>query len=151
VTIDIEFHRYPCSILSLDVENILKVHLVNINNNLTKYVLPELKEYNDAGYTPDQIRDNVKRQVSERKGCRVIGNFEIDKVPGNFHFASHGYPQYLGEAMANGMSILIIIMQDNSTFHTQFTRFTWETNNPIRHMNTVFQDSNRKSRSLRSF
>lgn len=30
VFIDIEFPRYPCSFLSLDVENILKVHLVNV-------------------------------------------------------------------------------------------------------------------------
>jgi len=30
VHIDIAFPRYPCSFLSLDVENILKVHLVNV-------------------------------------------------------------------------------------------------------------------------
>ena len=41
VKIDIEFPRYPCSFLSLDVENILKVHLVNVMSNLKKYSLPE--------------------------------------------------------------------------------------------------------------
>ena len=30
VFIDIDFPRYPCSFLSLDVENVLKVHLVNV-------------------------------------------------------------------------------------------------------------------------
>lgn len=30
VNIDISFPKYPCSMLSLDVENILKVHEVNV-------------------------------------------------------------------------------------------------------------------------
>lgn len=30
VNIDIEFPRYPCSFLSLDIENVLKVHLVDV-------------------------------------------------------------------------------------------------------------------------
>jgi hypothetical protein len=41
VYIDIEFPRYPCSFLSLDVENILKVHLVNVHDNLQKITIPE--------------------------------------------------------------------------------------------------------------
>jgi hypothetical protein len=41
VHIDIEFPRYPCSFLSLDVENILKVHLVNVHDNLQKITIPE--------------------------------------------------------------------------------------------------------------
>jgi hypothetical protein len=40
VNIDIEFPRYPCSFLSLDIENVLKVHIVNVQGNLTKLELP---------------------------------------------------------------------------------------------------------------
>lgn len=40
VNIDISFPKYPCSMLSLDVENILKVHEVNIGNTIRKYNIP---------------------------------------------------------------------------------------------------------------
>jgi hypothetical protein len=40
VNIDISFPSYPCSMLSLDVENILKVHEVNVGGTLLKYNLP---------------------------------------------------------------------------------------------------------------
>ena len=34
VNVDIEFPKYPCSMLSLDIENILKVHEVNIGKTI---------------------------------------------------------------------------------------------------------------------
>lgn len=40
VNIDISFPKYPCSMLSLDIENILKVHEVNIGDTIRKYSLP---------------------------------------------------------------------------------------------------------------
>jgi hypothetical protein len=54
VFIDIEFPRYPCSFLSLDVENVLKVHLVNVQENLQKITLPDNQIYNDGGMNDDQ-------------------------------------------------------------------------------------------------
>lgn len=41
VNIDISFPSYPCSMLSLDIENILKVHEVNVGGTISKYNLPE--------------------------------------------------------------------------------------------------------------
>lgn len=37
---DISFPKYPCSMLSLDIENILKVHEVNVGKTILKYTLP---------------------------------------------------------------------------------------------------------------
>ena len=45
VNIDIEFPKYPCSMLSLDIENILKVHEVNIGNTIKKYNLPGMDPF----------------------------------------------------------------------------------------------------------
>lgn len=42
-----------------------------------------------------------KRRISEDfksdKGCRMKGWFEIDRVPGNFHFSCHGYSDVITE------------------------------------------------------
>lgn len=53
VHIDIEFPRYPCSFLSLDVENILKVHKVNVEDSLQKTVIPDGNIYTDKHMNED--------------------------------------------------------------------------------------------------
>lgn len=45
VNLDISFPKYPCSMLSLDVENILKVHDVNIGNTVHKFNLPDMTPF----------------------------------------------------------------------------------------------------------
>lgn len=91
VHIDIEFPRYPCSFLSLDVENILKVHLVNVQDNLQKITLPEQQIYRDDRMSDDEKINRIIEDINGKKGCRMKGFFEIDRVPGNFHFSCHGY------------------------------------------------------------
>lgn len=104
VTIDIEFPMYPCALLSLDIENILKVHLVNIEDNLQKIVIPDMAIYSDARLNDDQRLQQVIKQLKEQKGCRMKGFFEIDRVPGNFHFSCHGYGNLVQRLLNEGYS-----------------------------------------------
>ena len=105
MNIDIEFPRYPCSFLSLDVENILKVHLVNIEEGLTKVSIPEGNIYNDKHMNDDQKVDRIVADIEGKKGCRMKGFFEIDRVPGNFHFSCHGYGSILHRLVNKGYSM----------------------------------------------
>lgn len=41
VSIDISFPKFPCAALSLDTQNVLKVHNINIRDGVTKMVLPD--------------------------------------------------------------------------------------------------------------
>ena len=102
VYIDIEFPRYPCSFLSLDIENILKVHEVNVEKNLQKIVLPEGSVYSDKGMNDDQILNRVIEDINAKKGCRMKGFFEIDRVPGNFHFSCHAYGSIIHRLVNQG-------------------------------------------------
>lgn len=102
VYLDIEFMRYPCSFLSLDVENVLKLHLVNIDMNLVKYSQPDMLIYNDKQMSDDQKFDRIIKDIQEKKGCRVKGFFEIDRVPGNFHFSCHGYGNLIQRLINHG-------------------------------------------------
>ena len=106
VSIDIEFPKYPCSFLSLDIENVLKVHLVNIDENLQKRTMPEMEIYNDRGLNNEQRLQRVLKDAKEQKGCRMNGTFEIDRVPGNFHFSCHGYANILPSLMNSGIRSL---------------------------------------------
>jgi hypothetical protein len=101
VNMDISFHKYPCSMLSLDVENILKVHEVNVGTTILKYDLPGGNIYTEA-----QDREEKKRRIQNdfnaNKGCRMRGWFEIDRVPGNFHFSCHAYSDVVQEFLNDG-------------------------------------------------
>ena len=111
MTIDIEFTRYPCSFLSLDIENILKVHLVDVEENLKKISLPENVEYDDSRMTDDQKVERVINDINSKKGCRMVGFFEIDRVPGNFHFSCHGYGSIIHRLVNQGYRIINIIKE----------------------------------------
>jgi Endoplasmic Reticulum-Golgi Intermediate Compartment (ERGIC) len=104
VHIDIEFTRYPCSFLSLDVENILKVHLVNVMDNLKKISLPEQQEYKDDHMSDQEKLNKVIEDINAKRGCRMKGFFEIDRVPGNFHFSCHGYGPIIHQLVNQGYS-----------------------------------------------
>lgn len=58
VNLDISFPSYPCSMLSLDIENILKVHEVNIGGTLAKYNLPD-----NSLFTETNDRELKKRRM----------------------------------------------------------------------------------------
>lgn len=92
VNIDIEFPSFPCGILSVDIENVLRVHEVNVRESLQKFELPGHELYEDRNLTFEQRLNKTVEQLDSKRGCRITGFFWIDRVPGNFHFSSHGYP-----------------------------------------------------------
>lgn len=92
VNIDIEFPNFPCGILSMDIENVLKAHDVNVRESLQRFELPSNVLYEDVNMTVNERLDRTLSQLNDKKGCRVTGFFWIDRVPGNFHFSTHGYP-----------------------------------------------------------
>jgi hypothetical protein len=76
--------------LSLDVENILKVHEVNIAGTIFKYNLPSGDLFNETNDRAEK-KKRIQNDFKSGKGCQVKGWFEIDRVPGNFHFSCHAY------------------------------------------------------------
>ena len=42
--------------------------------------------------------------VEAKKGCRIKGFFEIDRVPGNFHLSCHGYAAIVPALINKGIS-----------------------------------------------
>jgi hypothetical protein len=89
--------------MSVDIENVLRVHDVNIRQGLTRHIVPGGEVYDDSGMAHDQIAINVRKQFDDKTGCRVIGQFEIDRVPGNFHFSTHGYNNHVNELFRQGL------------------------------------------------
>lgn len=58
----------------------------------------------------------ILSDLQQKNGCRVSGWFEIDRVPGNFHFSSHGYGNLIPQLINKGVRKNFII-KVNLTCH----------------------------------
>ena len=91
IKIKIKLRNAPCGILSLDLLDDLKHHQVDMpvkkihikDNKTLEEFIPE--EDTEKRYT--KIKDDLDKGI----GCLLDGNFEIDKVSGNFHISFHNY------------------------------------------------------------
>lgn len=94
--------RIPCSIISLDLQDIMGSHTVNIHGSLMKYKLdkngkvigetlyktknPELhnEEVDDSSDEEMPDYEEVKKQFENQEGCQLKGYFLVNKVIINY-------------------------------------------------------------------
>ncbi|CDW90970.1 UNKNOWN [Stylonychia lemnae] len=97
INVDIVFERLPCEVVSLDVQDVMGTHLVDVQGSLVKrridrlgnIISEKLVEHNQ--YDRLQIQKNTKEQLDGKEGCQLYGYIEINRVPGNFHISTHAY------------------------------------------------------------
>eukprot|EP00397_Hematodinium_sp_SG-2012_P049977 GEMP01057872.1.p1 GENE.GEMP01057872.1~~GEMP01057872.1.p1 ORF type:complete len:285 (+),score=46.97 GEMP01057872.1:220-1074(+) len=124
VNLDIVFPKAPCDVLSLDAQDVMGNHEVDIHGNMFKYrlskdgtVLEKIEmqgshlhslssltrhfsfEYNKE----DQTR--IKERVKDKEGCRVAGFLRINKVPGNIHVSTHTFFPMMGNLWSDNDSV----------------------------------------------
>ncbi|CAI2375005.1 unnamed protein product [Moneuplotes crassus] len=69
INIDIDFPATPYDVISLDIQDEMGTHMVN-------------------------VKDSIKKLLKQVKGV-IIGDISVNRVPGNFHIESHAYMQLL--------------------------------------------------------
>eukprot|EP00474_Spongospora_subterranea_P001139 CRZ01597.1 hypothetical protein [Spongospora subterranea] len=90
VNMDISMLALPCSILSVDVQDVMGSHQTDVGGELVKTRLdhhgnPKLEPFSALGLT----FAGAKEYIGE--GCRVHGSVYVKKVPGNFHLSAHAH------------------------------------------------------------
>lgn len=107
INMDIVLLKLPCSIVAMDVQDIMGNYLRNVHGNLIKnrvdrngnliaaFVEPHFPDKNDKNRHPHEAPqpelEELKRQIKDQEGCQLIGNINVMRVPGNFHISSHAY------------------------------------------------------------
>ena len=101
INIDIDVPNLPCSLVSLDFEDAMGAHSLNLEGSIIKYNLDKNgNALNSENYTNTKIDDEnfiqpdynkVLNAISNKQGCRLKGYFFVNKVPGNFHISSHAF------------------------------------------------------------
>ncbi|EGR33515.1 hypothetical protein IMG5_050820, partial [Ichthyophthirius multifiliis] len=110
VNLDIDFPKFPCDILSLDFQDIMGSHSVNVEGDLHKTRITKTGEYFDrheqqqnkqhSGHAHDQSNQvdlqRIQQAIQNKEGCKLSGFMYVNRVPGNFHISCHAFGQILG-------------------------------------------------------
>ena len=118
VNLNIELYNLPCELLSIEIRNDLGLKVQNIEGNLTKYAMNEKKEIVSQkpyilenlgrfGHDHDHIAqpdyELVKKQIKNKEGCKLEGNFFIDAVPGSFIISGKAFYPTLERLKREGL------------------------------------------------
>jgi len=104
INIDIILTKLPCSIVSLDVQDMMGNHSLNVHGKLSKnrvdkngnfialYVEPthDVENHHITDVPQPELND-LKKAIANEEGCQLAGNINVMRVPGNFHISSHAY------------------------------------------------------------
>lgn len=99
VFLDVEFHRLPCAVVSIDIVDTLQNHEVGSSKNLKLTPLA-------LDGTPATEATRAAAHTGPDAGCRVEGFILVTKVPGNFHVSAHGRQAEYRKAFPNGQMLL---------------------------------------------
>lgn len=112
VWIDIEMPYYPCGMVSLDKMDVIHSHIVDVQEDLTKYRLDQRgksigkflwsKTQTVAEMDFNEKINTVQAQIDNSEGCRIFGTFSVKAVPGNFHISFHNYGDMFQYMMQRG-------------------------------------------------
>ena len=96
---DINFPSAPCHILSLDVQDLMGTHIMNVGGNLMKMryssLGAELGIWEPQDKSIEEIMMAAKEAFKQKEGCALQGYISVNRVPGNFHISTHDYSQVL--------------------------------------------------------
>jgi Endoplasmic reticulum vesicle transporter/Endoplasmic Reticulum-Golgi Intermediate Compartment (ERGIC) len=122
INIDIVLYKLPCSIISIDAQDIMGSHSLNVHGLITKTKLD--KDGNSLGSfleakTGDKKKEtdgkdghnhpnppnyeDVKKAILAEEGCRLEGTISVLRVPGNFHISTHAYGNIIAKLISEGI------------------------------------------------
>jgi len=125
INVDIILHKIPCSIISIDAQDIMGGHTLNVHGLITKTKLDangnSIGSYLEAktGDNKNEITDHnsdhhsnhprlpkyedVKKAVLDKEGCKLEGTIQVLRVPGNFHISTHAYGSIVAKLLSEGI------------------------------------------------
>ena len=90
--LQLELPNLPCNLVSLDQEDTLRNHRLDISDTIKKYKIKNKKISNDL-FKNDKHNNynNLINAINSNEGCFINGYVDISKVPGNIHLSFHNY------------------------------------------------------------
>lgn len=90
VNFSMKFFDLPCPIISIDQEDTVGAHYVNIIDNIEKIRFTKENKKIIGNYSPFNL-DIVQKSIKNGEACYVNGHITINKAPGDIHFSFHEF------------------------------------------------------------
>ncbi|CAM6001566.1 unnamed protein product [Sphagnum balticum] len=102
IHMDISVYRLPCAVISVDAQDIMGSHVMDVGGELHKTRLDAAGNirYDGSGTPMNEFSGQHTEQRGE--GCRVNGTMIVKKVPGNFHISAHAHADLIGHHFPDG-------------------------------------------------
>ncbi len=121
INIDVVLKKLPCAIVSIDSQDVMGTHSLNVHGHLIKKridkngnIIDIYSEKKTSALTQETSGHNhdhaelpdyelVKSAVINEEGCRLVGNLEVLRVPGNVHISSHAFGSIIARLIQEGV------------------------------------------------
>lgn len=95
--IKVKFYSAPCPILSVDLENLLGAHVMNLrDNNIKFFRYSQKNEIIKDDFSPYQI-NLVEQSLKDNESCFIDAHLNLHKSAGDVHFSFHKFREVYGE------------------------------------------------------
>ena len=136
INIDLAFPRYPCSVMSLDAQDIMGSHVMNVEGSMKKIRLDAdgapLSEEDLLKGSGQVDASSARAQFEHKEGCRLQGHIKVNKVPGNFHISSHAYHDKIYSIVGHEIGKL--------DFSHEVVHLSFGENQDIQKIQTIFHE-----------
>lgn len=134
INMNITMPNVPCAILSVDAQDIMGTHVVDVGGELHKTRLDaegNIKLDHTGAPAAPETEDPTEQQG---EGCNVHGNMIVKKVPGNFHVSAHAHANLLPIFFPNSpMNVSHLIHDLSFGVHTdKLSRVERAVTNPLK-------------------
>ncbi|CAD8173816.1 unnamed protein product [Paramecium octaurelia] len=122
----------PCMVLSLDQQDEVGVHIMDVSGTLKKipldkdrHVLPSINANERPNYagSEQEVLDAIQA-ITQGEQCQLKGFFQVNKVPGNFHVSYHAHHYLLQRIHQLDLSAFRKMKLDHSIYELRFGEIT---------------------------
>ena len=89
--LQLKLPNLPCNLVSLDQEDTLRNHRLDISDTIKKYKIKNGKSNELFKYNKQNNYKDLINALNSNEGCFIKGYVDISKVPGNIHLSFHNY------------------------------------------------------------
>lgn len=92
VNLNIKFPNVPCNLISVDQEDSVGNHRLDITDTITKQYID--REGNTSFFEQNPSKNTIENlydAITKNKGCLIDGYISVSKVPGDIHISFHHY------------------------------------------------------------
>jgi len=113
INMNISAPRLPCAVVSIDAQDVMGSHVVDVGGKLHKTRLAEDGSVKRDSYGVP-LSDSVDPKEQMGEGCRLHGDMIVKKVPGNFHLSAHAHANLINLFFGNKPMNVTHIIHDLS-------------------------------------